>query len=146
MKRIAFDMERAKSITAGREAGRVVTGEGKSVRLLCFDKKSTGDWVIVGLVDIVEREDPRCYNRNGENMSGVSSSDLWLEVPDEIELRPFDKVLMRDKEDEPWKPRIFAMFRESSISYIYESIGGACYKYCIPYAGNEHLLGTCKSE
>lgn len=30
--------------------------------------------------------------------------------------------------------------------YKYECLGGLRYKECIPYQGNEHLLGTNKSK
>ena len=38
----------------------------------------------------------------------------------------------------------FARVREEE--YKYECLGGLRYKECIPYQGNEHLLGTNKSK
>ena len=149
MKRIAFDMERAKSITAGREPGRVVNGEGKSVRLLCFDKKSADNWVIVGLVDVYDSyEEPKVFDIKGGCTSGMSYGQLWLEVPEETELKPFANVLVRDSKYDMWKPRILGMLRKGSDgkSTWYETVSGAVYKFCIPYEGNEHLLGTSQDE
>ena len=146
MKRIAFDMERAKSITEGREPGRVVTEAGMPVRLVCFDRKSTGDWVMVGLVDKGDYEDTYTYDRNGDLSSYTESYRLWLEVPEETELKPFDRVLVRDGKDEKWKPQIFGRVYEkpNGTGLMYVVVGGAAWKCCIPYEGNEHLLGTNK--
>jgi len=146
MKRIAFDMERAKSITEGREPGRVVTEAGESVRLVCFDRKTTGDWAIVALVDKGDYEDAFTYDRNGDLSSCAESYHLWLEVPEENALKPFDRVLVRDAVHEPWRPRIFGMIREKSngTGYVYEVTDSTMWKYCIPYEGNEDLLGTNK--
>ena len=146
MKRIAFDMERAKSITEGREPGRIVTGKGESVRLVCFDKKTTGDWAIVALVDRGDYEDTFTYDREGDVSSCSDSYRLWLEVPEETELKPFDRVLVRDSVYEPWRPHIFGMVRKKSdgTGYVYEAINGSLWRYCIPYEGNEDLLETDK--
>ena len=37
--RVPFDVEMAKKITNGEVEGRVVTRDGRSVRILCFDRK-----------------------------------------------------------------------------------------------------------
>ena len=37
-------------------------------------------------------------------------------------------------------------FTENEEEYKYECLGGLRYKECIPYQGNEHLLGTNKSK
>lgn len=37
-----------------------------------------------------------------------------------------------------WKPAIYG-FSHSNGHYV---VGGACWKQCIPYKGNEHLRGT----
>lgn len=43
-----------------------------------------------------------------------------------------------------WNLHLFARVREEE--YKYECLGGLRYKECIPYQGNEHLLGTNKSK
>lgn len=56
------------------------------------------------------------------------------------ELKPFDKVLVRDSESDKWRANLFAYISEDGYYYcVY-----AFWVYCIPYAGNEHLLGTTK--
>lgn len=53
-------------------------------------------------------------------------------------LKPFDRVLIRDINAERWKASFFSYKEESH----YVSIEGRCWRQCIPYEGNEHLLGT----
>lgn len=65
-------------------------------------------------------------------------------MENEIELKPFDKVLVRDKDTDIWRIDIFGAYE----TYFFES-GFHCleaeWKQCIPYEGNEHLLGTSDS-
>ena len=53
------------------------------------------------------------------------------------ELKPFDKVLVRDDKEDRWFANIFS-YRHRDMYYCL----GECYRYCIPYEGNEKLLGT----
>lgn len=59
------------------------------------------------------------------------------------EFHPFQKVLVRDSIDYPWTPAFFGTMRDSL--HPYKTIGGCRWNYCIPYEGNEHLLGTKES-
>ncbi len=54
------------------------------------------------------------------------------------ELKPFDKVLVRDDNEADWKCDFFSNISNSGY---YHCIN-AGWKQCIPYEGNEHLLGT----
>lgn len=57
----------------------------------------------------------------------------------EFELSPKDWVLVRDTDDNLWKLDIFSHLVEHSLAkYV---CVGSWYKQCIPYEGNEHLLG-----
>ena len=56
-------------------------------------------------------------------------------------LKPFDKVLVRDSEDDVWKAGYFSNYDEDNKSFLYICVG-SLYKLCIPYEGNEYLLGT----
>lgn len=60
------------------------------------------------------------------------------------ELKPFDKVLIRHNKDNKWRGSFFSHI-DGNLSYHcykYVTIGGKSYPMCIPYEGNEHLLGT----
>ncbi len=57
-------------------------------------------------------------------------------------IKPFDKVLVRDKDGDVWLP---AFFDQKDSSYDFNFVMGrkdSYYLQCIPYYGNEHLLGT----
>ena len=67
------------------------------------------------------------------------------QVPDQVndketkpQLKPFDKVLVRDDNEADWKCDFFSNISNSGY---YHCIN-AGWKQCIPYEGNEHLLGT----
>ena len=56
------------------------------------------------------------------------------------ELKPFDKVLVRDSKSDNWRANLFSYIGKDGYYHcVY-----ANWVYCIPYAGNEHLLGTTK--
>lgn len=61
----------------------------------------------------------------------------------DYEFKPFDKVLVRDAETKPWKLDIFSHYMGKD-PYKYHCVGDY-YRYCIPYEGNEYLLGTTNS-
>jgi len=54
--------------------------------------------------------------------------------------RPFDRVLVRDRDDQVWIPNIFVNFRDE-YSHKYLCVDN-CYAQCIHYEGNEHLYNT----
>lgn len=55
--------------------------------------------------------------------------------------KPFDKVLVRDEEEYVWYANYFSHYEGNDKEYPYACIDSS-YRYCIPYEGNEHLLGT----
>lgn len=56
------------------------------------------------------------------------------------EFKPFDKVLVRDTDNDTWQIDLFGWISIIS-NYEYKTMT-SCYKQCIPYEGNKHLLGT----
>lgn len=64
----------------------------------------------------------------------------------EHEFQPFEKVLVRDDKDGRWTPAIFGYKNTGNSEFKYIVCGGFCWKYCVPYKGNEHLLGTTNSQ
>ena len=55
--------------------------------------------------------------------------------------KPFDKVLVRDSKASKWRANLFS---HKNIDEPYYCVY-ASWNYCIPYEGNEHLLGTTKN-
>ena len=54
-------------------------------------------------------------------------------------LVPFEsRVLVRSVDNGLWKPAIYGFSHQNG----YYVVGGACWKQCIPYKGNEYLCGT----
>lgn len=58
-----------------------------------------------------------------------------------VELKPFDKVLIRDFKDQAWQVSLFG-YKDANNYYC---CNGSCWDQCIPYIGNESLLGTTKN-
>lgn len=56
------------------------------------------------------------------------------------ELKPFDRVLVRNCKSENWRANLFGYIDKDGFYCCV----WANWAYCIPYAGNEHLLGTTK--
>ena len=55
--------------------------------------------------------------------------------------KPFDKVLVRDNEEHEWYANYFSHYRGDDKDFPYACFGNA-FRFCIPYEGNTHLLGT----
>lgn len=68
----------------------------------------------------------------------------WELVPNKFNintLRPFEsRVLVRDYSYEPWRVSFWGCLLDNELGFKYDTIRGP-YKQCIPYEGNEHLLG-----
>lgn len=64
--------------------------------------------------------------------------------PNVDELKPFDKVLVKDNPYGSWEPALFWKKVDAIDLHPYMVIGGKRYRFCEPYEGNEHLLGTTK--
>jgi hypothetical protein len=74
----------------------------------------------------------------------LSKYEYLLDEQKKCDFKPFDQVLVRASNLGNWNLHLFARVREEE--YKYECLGGLRYKECIPYQGNEHLLGTNKNK
>ena len=63
-----------------------------------------------------------------------------VDLKPNIELKPFDKVLVRDFSRDEWSISFFSFKKED----CYVCINHCSWNQCIPYIGNESLLGTTK--
>lgn len=63
-----------------------------------------------------------------------------VDLKPNIELKPFDKVLVRDFSKDKWSISFFSFKKED----FYVCINHCSWNQCIPYIGNESLLGTTK--
>ena len=87
-KRVPFNVELAKKIQSGEVEGRIITKDGESVRIVCFDM----DNEILKLVGIVRCESTHqeeysvTYTSKGfryDNINSVKNPDLLIELPEE---------------------------------------------------------------
>lgn len=101
-------------------SGKVVsfTKDGKSnttdAELTLFPSKEQRDWSKFGVSDQVTDQESK------------------------PRLKPFDKVLVRDLDTHEWRCNFFSHIDEEG----YYVCVGSWWLQCIPYEGNEHLLGT----
>lgn len=76
----------------------------------------------------------------------ICEDEDWKLVPNKFDistLKPFDTVLVRDDNNSAWINTFFG-FYDTVTNKKYPFIaGGINWAQCIPYEGNEHLLGTC---
>ena len=147
-KRVPFDIELAKKIQSGEVEGRIVTEEGELVRILCFNREHYCNILALCKVPNEYGESLLCaelntgrYYQRIEEESEDKDKFLFIELPEETpkhNFKPFDKVLVRDAYCEVWRPDIF-----SSMAYgpLYSCLRSD-WHYCIPFEGNEHLVGT----
>lgn len=61
------------------------------------------------------------------------------------EFKPFDRVLVRDKDTDTWEADIYLGYDEEEKYYCYKCTR-MNYKFCIPYEGNEYLLDTTNNN
>ena len=79
-----------------------------------------------------------------EGKAWDAEKKMVVNLKPKVEFKPFDKVLGRNEKDGVWEAELFSHYREES-QYPFRCIGFAR-KYCIPYEGNEYLLGTTKDS
>lgn len=75
-----------------------------------------------------------------------SEHKMIVDLKPKVEFKPFDKVLVRNTDTEEWFPGFFEKF-DSTWNNPYHimnrrSMTDFAFKQCIPYIGNESLLGT----
>ena len=69
-----------------------------------------------------------------------------VELPNKKEkqkyqFNPFDRVLGRDSNEDKWMCDMFSHYDADADEYVYVCVSAA-WKQCIPFEGNEELVGT----
>ncbi len=76
----------------------------------------------------------------GEAITFHEAYTIWEKSKKQSAFKPFDKVLVRDSESDKWRANLFGYIDKDGYYHcVY-----ANWAYCIPYIGNESLLGTTK--
>ena len=77
------------------------------------------------------------------NKAGYTWDGETLRKKQKSQFEPFEKVLVRDAESAKWRCAFYSHFEPNGI-YHHITVSGA-YAMCIPFEGNEHLVGTTKN-
>lgn len=76
-----------------------------------------------------------------ENKAWDAEKKQIVDLKPKVELKPFDKVLVRDRKSDKWRVNLYG-YKSSDGPYYCVYAG---WNYYIPYEGNEHLLGTTEN-
>ena len=139
IKTIPFDLETAKKIQAGEIEGKIKTRGGEIVNDLHVFSTKRAYCLYASIGDIVVHS----YTADGYEREWDKTNrwddDLVLEVPyNEPVFKPFDRVLVRGR-DGVWHPSLYA----TTDGLLYYTIDCKNWQQCIPYEGNQELVGTC---
>lgn len=146
--RFASESEKQKLFNAIKENGYKWNAETKTLEKLIEPKFKVGDrirlkenhnyiYTITGIREIENK-----YECGVTFVLRFSEQDNFELVPNKFDsstLKPFDKVLVRNNNSCVWKCNLYSHYSQYPYHYICVENG---YKQCIPYEGNEHLLGT----
>ena len=150
--RLATEEEKQKLFDAIKENGYEWNPYTKTLEKLVRPKFKVGDVIQdidgykVRITD-VSIEDG-CYGYESLAVNGIGGisfnrQDEWELVPSKFDintLKPFDKVLVRSDNSDIWQCDFFSSYNPK-CSNRFHCIG-IWSSICIPYIGNEHLLGT----
>lgn len=137
---IPFDAKIAKDIQDGKIKGRIKTRDSKAVDEIVFFRIPLEYSIYAVINEVCHSFTEEGYERSWDK-SGKWRGDLVLEVPDnEPQFKPFDKVLVRNDEKMRWRCTIFSHYgNDPKLKYI---CSNGVWPYCIPYEGNQELVGT----
>lgn len=147
--RLATEGEKQKLFQVIKDNGYKWNAETKTLSKLVQHNFKAGDKIekCGYRFTIAEVKDDYYLTKCG-NKIPIDNQDDFSLVPNKFDvttLKPFDnKVLVRDKNTEEWRGHFFSHYDSNSDKpYVCIGVEGLNeYKQCIPYEGNEHLLGT----
>ena len=150
--RLATEEEKQKLFDAIKASGYNWNAETKTLEKLIEPNFKVGDTIQDNGYEVeitkVNVED-ELYEYKSINTKIIGSiafnkQDYWELVSNKFDvttLKPFkSEVLVRDNVEELWFPCFFGGLSDIN-DYPYRTVGGEIWKCCIPYEGNEHLLG-----
>ena len=146
--RLATEEEKQKLFDAIKANGYKWNAETKTLEELITPRFKVGDRVKYRSGEIVYRivqitEDSYVF----DNLSSIpiSIEHMYNLVPNKFDiatLKPFDKVLVRDTKKQVWVADLFSHSVNRPLGGYTFACVGHYPSQCIPYEGNEHLLGT----
>ena len=156
--RLATEEEKQKLFDCIKANGYRWNDETKTLEILIKPKFKIGDRIRHKLTGKVYEVSSFLSNRYGSGVYEIGIiNELIVKIIDIKEqdnyellpnkfiittLKPFDKVLVRDENGQKWMCDIFSYYDDKNPRYPFWGAGRSNSKQCIPYEGNEHLLGT----
>ena len=139
-KTIPFDYETAKKIQAGEIEGKIICN-GAVAEIIAFDVYCAQKrHVVAKTKNCSGTYGLRLYTEFGKDCESSIFLELELEVPDnEPQFKPFDKVLVRQSDKDDWRVAFYSHFNAKENLHVTAWLN---WYQCIPYEGNEHLVGT----
>lgn len=145
--RLATEEEKQKLFDAIKENGYKWNSETKTLEKLIEPKFELGDSIRMkgtSAIYVVTEIREGCYILDDKDIYlTFKTQDDWELVPNKFDittLKPFDKVLVRGDIGQKWTINFFG-FIDNYKKFPFECLGRSVTQ-CIPYEGNEHLLGT----
>lgn len=106
---------------------------------LIEDNNPISDFLLSRLNYASEDEKKELFNALAkEGKAWDAEKRQIVELNSKCKFKPFDKVLVRDSYDDMWRACFFSHIRKDG-RYVTTCF---TWKFCIPYEGNERLLGT----
>lgn len=161
---IPFDLETAKRIREGKISGRIVTEKGRDRAEIVYEDDLCYTYPVLVVIHSIPVS-TGWFSSTGEAPSGLNN--LLLEVPEyttfkteeylkrffgieekpKYDFKPFDKVLVKYYEDDNWEGNLFirTITDDQDGKTKYECLNGVVFVHCIPFEGNECLLGITEN-
>jgi hypothetical protein len=146
--RYATEEEKARLFQAIKDNGYKWNAETKTLDKLIEPSFKVGDKVRHknnhGVVFTITSIAEDSYVCGAKATFWFADQDDYELVPNKFDtatLKPFDKVLVRDNSSGRWDITFYELYDDTNQFYPHRILGGNVYRYCIPYEGNEHLLG-----
>ena len=148
--RLATEDEKKKLFQAIKDNGYHWNDKTKTLEKLIEPKFEVGNRVkekkdyISGVVtDIFDDGFKVTYKGGGCSFVQFHYQDNWELVSDKFDistLKPYDRVLVRDGNDDEWVNTFFGFYDTMKAKKYPFTAGCLDWAQCIPYEGNEHLL------
>jgi hypothetical protein len=145
--RFATEEEKQKLFKAFKDNGYTWNAETKTLKKLIQPKFKVGDRVKqIGsprsyIIRSVEFDRYILHNNQFIRFKDEHIYELVSNKFDINTLKPFEsRVLVRDRDKDVWRASFWGCLINNRYGYNYDTTRGYS-KQCIPYEGNEHLLG-----
>ena len=149
--RFATEEEKEKLFQVIRDNGYYWNSETKTLKKIIQSTFKVGDKVrhknnhnVVFTITSIEEDTYVCGVKVAFLFADQDDYELVPNKFDITTLKPFDKVLVRDHDRAQWDIHFYERYNNENKVYPYRTLGGMVYKQCIPYEGNEHLIGLVK--